>query len=151
MKTDKEKVEVMQHFTAGGKVEMQCTDGSWKLNAAPQWNWGTTDYLIAEEADPYAELKKADKDSTKQIRSLDIRGRGDHGPWQDAGYGWKWVFPPEEYEIRDKPKPMKKVKLLAWFDEMEGDLIWRKEGYPMSNMIWKQRVPSEDKELEVGE
>lgn len=125
---------------------MQRTDGSWKLNDAPQWEWSCVDYRIAEEIDPYAELKKAAKDPTKQIRLL-IICVNEHSTWEDAGYAWTWAFKPEQYEIRDKPKPMKKVKLLAWFTKYE--LRWLSEETAISQH-WK-RVPSEDKEIEVEE
>lgn len=141
MKTIEDQIKVMQHFADGGKIEMQRTDGSWKLNDAPQWEWSCVDYRIAEEIDPYAELKKAAKDPTKQIRCNDAIGID----WQDAGYEWKWCCAPHCYEIRDKPKPMKKVKLLAWFDGYS--LFWRIPEAPKIK-IWK-RVPSEDKEIEV--
>lgn len=51
MKTIQEQIAVMQHFAAGGKIEMQRTDGSWKLNDEPQWEWSCVDYRIAEEID----------------------------------------------------------------------------------------------------
>ena len=102
-------------------------------------------YRIVEEAkaDPYAELKAAAKDPTKQIRC------GKNGTWADAGTAWAWERPVKEYEIRDKPK---KIKLLAWV-EANGNLNWRKEGYEYGSywaLIWK-RIPSEDKEVEVEE
>ena len=147
MKTIQEQIAVMQHFADGGRVERMDYKGDWHLASAPVWDWHVWDYRIAEEVDPYSELKLAAADPTKQIRLLDERGRGDHGPWQDAGYGRKWVFPPEEYEIRDKPKPMKKVKLLAWFTGER--LVWVVEEYTVLS-DWK-RVPSEDKEIEVAD
>jgi len=146
MKTIQEQLAVMQHFADGGKVEMQYADGTWKLNDAPQWEWWSINYRIAEEADPYAELKVAAKNPTKQIR---YRAKGVWMEWIDANSpgGFSWSYPPEEYEIRDKPKPMKKIKLLALLDETVGCLIWRKPDYLMSDK-WK-RVPAEDKEIEV--
>ncbi len=47
---------------------------------------------------------------------------------------------------RDKPK---KMKLLAYIDEVSGELLWRLEGYKVSS-YWK-RTPSEDKEIEAEE
>ena len=139
MKTIQEQIAVMQHFAAGGKVKMQRTNGSWVINDAPQWDWSCVDYDIAEEADPYAELKKAATDPTKQIRLCDCL------EWHDSGYPWHFKGPPEEYEIRDKPKPMKKVNLLAWFTGER--LTWMSEEYsPLEQ--WR-RVPAEDKEIEV--
>jgi len=114
--------------------------GEWILNR------NGVNYRIAEEADPYAELKVAAKNPTKQIR---YRAKGVWMEWIDANSpgGFSWSYPPEEYEIRDKPKPMKKIKLLALLDETVGCLIWRKPDYLMSDK-WK-RVPAEDKEIEV--
>ena len=137
MKTIREQIAVMQHFADGGKVEMQYADGTWKLNESPQWEWGSINYRIAE-VDTYAELKKAAADPTKQIQ---CGGTG----WYDCGeYKWLWNVLPEDYEIRDKPKPMKKVKLLAWFDG--NALFWRTEKFMCEA---NKRVPSEDKEIEV--
>lgn len=65
-------------------------------------------YRIVEEAkvDPYAELKAAARDPTKQVR---LRGSE---IWVEGDF---YVFdePPENYEIRNKPK---KIKLLAYVD-----------------------------------
>ena len=145
MKTDQEKVEVMNHFIAGGNVNFKPIDGErgMELCPAPLWNWIKFDYDIAEE-DPYAELKKAAADPTKQVRARANMFGGTE--WQDAGYEWKWSYSPDRYEIRDKPKPMKKVKLLAWFD---GGLFWHAKGMP-THKSWK-RVPSKDMEIEVEE
>jgi uncharacterized membrane protein len=90
----------------------------------------------------YAELKEAVVDPTKQVRW--IKGKGE---WMDAGYDWGWHYPPENYEIRDKPKPVKQIKMQAWFDGLY--LFWREENAPpMSH--WK-RVPMQDKVIEVEE
>lgn len=99
-----------------------------------------TAYRIVEEekADPYAELKAAVKDPTKQIRC------GKTGTWRDAGTAWTFERPVQDYEIRNKPK---KMKLLAYITPDDGYLTWSKEGVPMTP-AWK-RVPSEDKEIEV--
>lgn len=90
-----------------------------------------------EAAHPYAELKDAAKDPTKQIR---LRGAK---VWVEGDI---FVFdePPENYEIRDKPK---NVKLRAYIDGVSGELLWRLEGHNVSS-YWK-RVPSEDKEVEI--
>lgn len=144
MKTIEEQIAVMQHVAAGGKVEMQYADGAWKLNDTPQWERGIIDYRIAEEADPYAELKAAAKNPTKQIR---YGAKGVWVEWIDANPpgGFSWCYPPEEYEIRDKPKPMKKVKLLAWFD---GDqLFWLSETAQPKRP--SKRVPDKDMEIEI--
>lgn len=59
-------------------------------NAFPDWKKS----LIRR--DPYAELRAAAKDPTKQIRCGD-------GLWRDAGYIWYFNSPIDMYEIRDKP------------------------------------------------
>lgn len=138
MKTIQEKIAVMQHFAEGGEVEMQYADGSWKLNDSPQWEWWSINYRIKQPVDPYAELKTAAKDPTKQINC------GACG-WMDSGYKWLWNSPVEEYEIRDKPKPVKRVKLLAWL--VMGQLLLIEDGRTCIG----RRVPSEDKEIEVEE
>jgi len=75
----------------------------------PAWDPGMR-YRIK---DPYRELKEAAADPNKEIRLLKSDGNGKHSPWQSAGYGWEWVFPPEEYEIRDKPDPYAELKAAA--------------------------------------
>lgn len=94
-------------------------------------------YRIFKEADPYAALKAANKDPTKQIRCGVV--------WMDFGFDWKWDAQVSEYEIRDKPKT-KKVKLLAWITD-SGTFFRAIDGTYVSS-FWK-RVPSEDKEIEV--
>jgi hypothetical protein len=114
-----------------------------KSRKAGDYIWGSsiTAYRVIEEkADPYAELKAAAKDPTKQIRC------GKNGTWADAGTAWAWERPVQDYEIRNKPK---KMKLLAYINPDNGYLTWSKEGFPMTP-AWK-RVPSEDKEIEVEE
>jgi hypothetical protein len=141
MKTIQEQIAVMQHFANGGKVEF-CASAGWLACPAPSWNWLLFDYRIAEEADPYAELKKAAADPTKQIRCWRVNK---WGVWQDSNLAWVWNLPVDCYEIRDKPKPMKKVKLLAWFD---GELLfWRTEGCFGNSLL--TRVPAEDKIIGV--
>jgi len=103
--------------------------------------------VIEEKADPYAELKAAAKDPTKQIKYT--YPDGDTSGWHDYNHDWSFQGLLSGYEIRDKPK---KIKLLAWV-EANGNLNWRTEGYeygPCWTLIWK-RIPSEDKEIEVEE
>ena len=58
---------------------------------------------LRNKADPYADLKKAEADPTKEIRCFD----GEKWREWEVGWGngtrWAWCFPPENYEIRDKP------------------------------------------------
>jgi hypothetical protein len=65
------------------------------------------------EADPYAELKAAARDPTKQVR---LRGSE---IWVEGDF---YVFdePPENYEIRNKPQ---KIKLLAYIGESNEELL----------------------------
>lgn len=84
-----------------------------------EYDWDSNQiiaYRILKEADPYAELKAAAKDPTKQIRRIGHK-------WCDSG---EWFFSdgPENYEIRNKPK---KIKFLAWFHPSDGALFWRPE------------------------
>ncbi len=114
-----------------------------KSRKAGDYIWGSsiTAYRVIEEkADPYAELKAAAKDPTKQIRC------GKNGTWADAGTAWAWERPVQDYEIRNKPK---KMKLLAYIDTVSGELLLRLEGYKVSP-YWK-RFPAEDIEGEVEE
>jgi len=106
-------------------------------------------YHIIKEADPYAELKAAAKDPTKQIRHLGYNSDGEQA-WSDWVSHkdtsiWSWKLPINNYEIRDKPKT-KKVKLLAWITD-SGTFFRAIDGTYVSS-VWK-RVPSEDKEIEV--
>ena len=96
------------------------------------------------EADPYAELKAAAKDPTKQIKYTFPDGATNG--WHDYNHDWSFHGLLSGYEVRDKPK---KLKLSAYIDEVSGELLWRLEGYKLSS-YWK-RVPSEDKEIEVEE
>lgn len=111
--------------------------------AAKIWDWDcVTAYRIFKEVDPYAELKAAAKDPTKQIRCTRTE------TWINStsdGRQWAFSFSPEEYEIRDKPKPTKKVKLLAWYYPGDNKFTYEenKPGYGWT------RVPSEDKEIEI--
>ncbi len=118
-----------------------------KSRKAGDYIWGSsiTAYRVIEEkADPYAELKAAAKDPTKQIKYTFPDGATNG--WHDYNHDWSFHGLLSGYEVRDKPK---KLKLLAWFYPKSGDLTWKKEGYPLS-CEWK-RVPSEDKEIEVEE
>jgi hypothetical protein len=140
----KEMIEVMQHFDNGGEVEYrtQTNPNYWNPSTTPTWDWFTLDYRI-KKVDPYAELKATNQPgSGKQIRVV-----GDANPWEDAGKDWVWCYRPDQYEIRDKPKPVKKVKLLAWFDGLY--LFWREENAPPMSHF--KRVPMQDKVIEVEE
>jgi hypothetical protein len=118
-----------------------------KSRKAGDYIWGSsiTAYRVIEEkADPYAELKAAAKDPTKQIKYTFSDGASDG--WHDYDHEWSFQGLLSGYEIRNK---LKKMKLLAYVDITGGDLLWRLEDYQMSEQ-WK-RVPSEDKEIEVEE
>ncbi len=128
--------ELIKQWADGAEIEHWC-DGIWEVTDPPMWR-ESEQYRIK---DPYAELKAAAADPTKQIR---VNSPSHVGEWEDADV-FNWYLKPEEYEIRDKPKPKKQVKLLAWFDGIA--IAWRSEGYTMGNEC--QRVPSEDKVIEV--
>jgi hypothetical protein len=101
MKPRKHATEI--HAWAEGAEIEHFNHGRWEADELPMW-YPSFEYRIK---DPYAGLKAAAKDPTKQIR---VRGE----PWEDfigSGIG-TWRLPPEDYEIRDKPKP--KVKLWQW-------------------------------------
>lgn len=139
MKTIQEQIAVMQHFADGGEVEKHYGVDGWEVVFNPAWNWSTQDYRI-KQVDPYAELKAAAVDPTKQIS---VGGF----VWHDAGtIDCDWSLPVDRYCIRDKPKPMKKVKMLAWFDGF--GLFWRTEKYESKTA---KRVPMQDKVIEVEE
>lgn len=109
----------------------------------PSWCASTSYRRI----DPYAELKKAAQDPTKQIRLLNANG--EPSIWMDAGeLGWRWTYPPEEYEVRDKPKAMDKPKTVKYlcYEFPLGSLGWIKEGKNNLNESFK-RMPQFDMEL----
>jgi hypothetical protein len=92
--------------------------------------------------DPYAELKAAAKDPTKQIR---IKGH----KWIDAGeFYWQFDAPVERYEIRDKPAPKQKKKLRMNCYFTGTQLMWLTEA--IVEKEWA-RVPFEDRIIEVEE
>ncbi|MCU0810098.1 MAG: hypothetical protein MUE59_03525 [Thiobacillaceae bacterium] len=140
-----EQLEILQAAKRGEKIEwaFSGSDLTWYRvhdNKSFMFNFGTHAYRIA---DPYAELKAAAKDPTKQIRF-------EGGEWSDGDpkYGHKlWVFDGalESYEIRDKPKPKKVVKYLCY--DCDGFLQWKLSGWAAPN-YWIRR-PAFDKECEV--
>jgi hypothetical protein len=125
--------DAIKAWADGAQIEHLSLDGTWVLCNGPLWN-EFTEYRIY---DPYAELKAAAQDQTKQIRLIG-------GEWYDAGERvWLWVHTPDSYKIRNKPAA-RKVKLLAWL--VAGELRWFTEDTCVSLQVWK-RVPSEDKEI----
>jgi hypothetical protein len=123
----------------GAEIEWLGDDEKWHLVHSPAWGVDA-DYRIKQTVDPYAELKAAAADPTKEIR---VSTSEHTGVWE-CGDNFDWFLPPRDYEIRDKPKPKKQVKLLAWFDGTT--LFLRTED---CHYISCQRVPSEDKVIEV--
>jgi hypothetical protein len=76
----------------------------WAVRYRGYWESGSGSlechYEEPRPVDPYAELKTAAKDPTKQIRfNWGINGWGE---WCDSG-SWNFDSPPENYQIRDKP------------------------------------------------
>ena len=134
-----EQLEILQAAKRGEKIE--CQSGLY---------WYPVDYVNGYEfdfagydyriADPYAELKAAAKDPTKQIR---LKGNNN---WVEAGYKWSWCSLPEEYEIRDKPKAKKVVKYLC-YEAQHQQLLWFSESVPITPNL--KRRPAFDKECEV--
>lgn len=134
----REQAEIMLHWANGGEVEYSwIKDKNWTKCQFPTWNFGEYDYRIKG---PYSELKEAAKDPTKQIRFLE-------GTWRDSDYTWEFNYPVENYGIRDKPKPMKNVKLWAWFNGAQ--LFW--DVRDDLGRFGNKRVPTEDKEIKVEE
>lgn len=124
--------DLIHAWCEGAEIE-HWQDGIWEVSNPPMWR-EVDHYRIK---DPYRELKAAAADPTKQIRCNGCN-------WTGCGYSWDWSLPPERYEIRDKPKPKKQIKLLAWFDGTT--LFLRTED---CHYLSCQRVPSEDKVIEV--
>jgi hypothetical protein len=133
-----EQLEILQAAKRGEKIEFQ--HGLFGLYWYPTtemhpFNFAAFSYRIA---DPYAELKAAAKDPTKElwVRGIYIVDNPD------------WGLPPEQYEIRDKPKAKKVVKYLCW-QTCSGRLDWWIED---TDLIYKDswiRRPAFDKECEV--
>jgi hypothetical protein len=45
MKSTREKIEIMEHFEKGGKIEASLRDGdTWLSCGYPNWNWKASDY-----------------------------------------------------------------------------------------------------------
>lgn len=135
-----EQLEILKAAKRGEKIEVKTYVGWEKANIAYEFcfDFINFEYRIA---DPYAELKAAAKDPTKQIRS------SKHGQWWDATkIAWEWNQPVKFYEIRDKPKPKKVVKYLC-VESPAGFLGWSIESSPI--LSGYKRRPAFDKECEV--
>ena len=63
-------------------------------------------------------------------------------PWDGKGWSVRWQF-----RARPRQPKMKKVKSLCWRHAELGNLSWWVETFTPTQ-VW-QRVPSEDKEIEV--
>jgi hypothetical protein len=94
----------------GEEIEYLDSVGDWVTITNPTWSVNNK-YRIK---DPYRELKAAAADPTKEIKVK-------NNPLFTWKTGEFWVCPdgehrfsyaPEDYEIRDKPKP--KVKMWQW-------------------------------------
>jgi hypothetical protein len=95
--------ELIHAWADGAEIECQnIATGTWSTVDIPAWGKGA----IYRIKDPYAELKAAAADPTKEI-SADL-GKN----WMGAGFRWSWDIPPDCYQIRDKPKA--KVKMWQW-------------------------------------
>ena len=86
MKTTKEKIEVMQAFADGKKIEVtsSLTSDDWRDCSLPLWEWGCYDYRIKQELptiDGY-ELVPADSDEKPKM-------------------GWKFCGSGEIFDVYD--------------------------------------------------
>lgn len=137
-----EQLEILQ---AAKRGEAEYNYPSWptweKCDANHVFNFILYRYRIS---DPYAELKAAAKDPTKEIRCIAIAAANNE--WQGAGVDWRWNYPPESYEIRNKPKPEKVVKYRCWFSTFDEQLHWLL--HDPKGIGWYRR-PAFDKECEV--
>ncbi len=101
--------------------------------------WADTTAYRARAADPYAALKAAAKDPTKQIKFSP-------GPWRDAGYAWMFNAPIGRYKIRDKSvDPYAALKAAAKDPTKQikfGDHEWQDAGY-----LWIFRAPADMYEI----
>ena len=99
--------ELIKAWADGAEIECYGPhSGKWETVGTPAWGVNVS-YRIK---DPYHELKAAAEDPTKQIRFvLDGVVCND---WKDSSHPWVFNARPEDYEIRDKPKP--KVKMWQW-------------------------------------
>lgn len=98
--------DLIHAWADGAEIEYQTEYGAW-LPTDPIWD-ESRKYRIK---DPYRHLKEVAADLTKQIRFRNP-DTGNYVDWQDAGFAWGWRYPPECYEVRDKPKT--KVKMWQW-------------------------------------
>lgn len=88
---------------------------NWLITLHPLWD----DSIQYRVYDPYRTLKEAAEDPTKQVRhkGSDI--------WFSGGEGsWTWCYPPEEYEVRDKPKLKKKKKMWQWLYQQDDGFVY---------------------------
>jgi hypothetical protein len=138
-----EQLEILQAAKRGEKIEYGYQDSWYEVldTNKEAFNFASYYYRIA---DPYAELKAAAKDPTKQIRCVNKSCSGNK--WFDSPCRWAWCYPPEEYQIRDKPKVKKVVKY--WCYERYGELRWVLWSEKQVNEHWYRR-PDFDKECEV--
>jgi len=118
--------ELIKQWGDGAEIEWLCGDGNWLPTKEPHWKEGIH-YRIK---DPYAELKAAAKDPTKQIRDK-VAGTA----WFDSGEeaGWTWQLPASHYEIRDKPN---KVKMWQW-------IVQRSDGSVFSTIDFYAKAPAD--------
>jgi hypothetical protein len=88
-------------WAEGAQIErLDQETGEWELTH-PMW-FDCEEFRLY---DPYRELREAAKDPNKEIRF------NKNSEWMPASH-WVFSYPPECYEIRDKPK--KKVKMWQW-------------------------------------
>lgn len=95
--------ECIKAWADGAQIERLGIDGYWADDPIPYW-YVERQYRVK---DPYAELKAAAADPTKQIRC------GCYGAWRSSGHKWGFDAPADSYEIRDKPDPYAELKAAA--------------------------------------
>jgi hypothetical protein len=145
-----EQIEILQAAKRGEKIEwayitLKEPRGWYEMlcGSDKRFNFQAYDYRIV---DPYAELKAAARDPTKQIRCH----KGDWVTGDEKLWRIKWEFnrPINNYEIRDKPNEKRKVKYLCYAAVGFGEqLFW----YPSTTKTheYLKRRPAFDKECEV--
>jgi hypothetical protein len=79
-----------------------------------------------------------------EARLIDQRHFGEKA-WTHHDNPW-WVWPDFDYRIK---KTTKKIKLEAWMENADGNLVWQYENSEVQPYL--SRVPSEDKWVEVKE
>ena len=130
--------DLIHAWADGAEIEYRNIDtDTWMIDRNPWWNVEVFEFRLH---DPYRELKEAAKDPTKEVLCM--------GKLPAEGASWQFDNNPILYEIRDKPKAKRKVKVFGW---IIGDrlVVLQTDDHTIKKH-WL-RVPSEDREIEVEE